>query len=62
MTNSLGDDYTVFMKPEKTNEKCPECKKPLVIKIGKFGKFIRSKQTLITIIMIGAGLLMRMMH
>jgi len=29
-----------FMKPEKTNEKCPECKKPLVIKIGKFGKFM----------------------
>lgn len=29
-----------FIKPEKTNEKCPECKKPLVIKIGKFGKFM----------------------
>ena len=29
-----------FIKPEKTNEKCPDCKKPLVIKIGKFGKFM----------------------
>ena len=29
-----------FIQPEKTNEKCPDCKKPLVIKIGKFGKFM----------------------
>lgn len=29
-----------IMKPEKTNEKCPECKKPLVIKLGRFGKFM----------------------
>lgn len=33
-------EKTDFIKPEKTNEKCPECKKPLVIKIGKFGKFM----------------------
>ncbi len=25
---------------EPTGEKCPECKKPLVIKLGRFGKFI----------------------
>ena len=33
-------EKTDFIKPEKTNEKCPDCKKPLVIKIGKFGKFM----------------------
>ena len=30
------DDYA---KDEKTNEKCPDCKKPLVIRFGRFGKF-----------------------
>ena len=24
---------------EKTNEKCPDCKAPLIIKVGRFGKF-----------------------
>jgi len=29
-----------IMKPEETDEKCPDCKKPLVIKLGRFGKFM----------------------
>lgn len=29
-----------IMKPEETKEKCPECKKPLVIRHGRFGKFM----------------------
>ena len=28
------------MEPTETGEKCPECKKPLVMKSGRFGKFI----------------------
>ncbi len=30
-------DFTTL---EKTSEKCPECKKPLVVKLGKYGKFL----------------------
>lgn len=33
-------EKTEFIKPEKTNEKCPECGKPIVIKLGRFGKFM----------------------
>lgn len=29
-----------IMKPEPTGEKCPECGEPLVLRIGRFGKFI----------------------
>ena len=29
-----------IMKPEETDEKCPECGKPIVIRIGRFGKFM----------------------
>lgn len=28
------------MKPEATDEKCPECGQPLVIKLGRYGKFM----------------------
>ena len=31
------EDFTTL---EKTKEKCPECKKPLVVKLGKYGKFL----------------------
>jgi len=31
------EDFTIL---EKTKEKCPECKKPLVVKLGKYGKFL----------------------
>ena len=30
-------DFTTL---EKTKEKCPECKKPLIVKLGKYGKFL----------------------
>jgi DNA topoisomerase I len=30
----------VEFKPEPTGEMCPECGRPLVIKLGRFGKFI----------------------
>ena len=29
-----------IIKPEMTDEKCPECGKPLVIKLGRYGKFM----------------------
>jgi DNA topoisomerase I len=31
---------TVEFKPEPTGEMCPECGRPLVVKLGRFGKFI----------------------
>ena len=31
------EDFTTL---EKTKEKCPECKKPLIVKLGKYGKFL----------------------
>jgi len=31
---------TVEFKPEPTGEMCPECGRPLVIKLGRYGKFI----------------------
>jgi len=31
------EDFTTL---EKTREKCPECGKPLVVKLGKYGKFL----------------------
>jgi DNA topoisomerase-1 len=31
------EDFTTL---EKTSEKCPECGKPLVVKLGKYGKFL----------------------
>jgi len=36
-TNLKKDDFVVL---EKTEEVCPECSKKLVVKLGKFGKFL----------------------
>lgn len=33
-------DKNDIIKPEMTKEKCPECKKPLLIRLGRYGKFM----------------------
>ncbi|HUQ85730.1 MAG TPA: type I DNA topoisomerase [Candidatus Limnocylindrales bacterium] len=35
-----GDAERVAIATEETDEKCPECGKPLIIRHGKFGKFL----------------------
>jgi DNA topoisomerase-1 len=40
LMKAMGDDYTLKKEPEPTDIKCDKCGAPMVIREGRFGKFL----------------------